>query len=387
MFKNSFVLLILTLVMLSINLNITVAEKNVSSPKITAKGAVLIDYETGRVLWGNNENTPLAMASTTKIMTAITAIEKGNLSDEVVVSKRSASAPKTKMNLETGEKIQLKNLLYALMLESANDSAIAIAEHIGGSVENFCSDMTKKAKEIGAKNTVFKTPNGLDLDDHHSTAYDMAIIARYALRNEIFREIISTRSISFKSNKKSYSFTNKDRLLSEYEGAIGVKTGFTGKAGHCFVGSAKRDDLWLVSTVLASGWGNKGKEQKWIDTKNLLNYGFENFEYVTPFTEGEKVCEIPVKKGNTETIKALLNNSIKLCIKKDGSEKVRLEKKVAKELVAPIKRGDRIGFAEVYINDELVSKIEIISGTTTAKKTFIDYFENIVKFWSLEKIF
>jgi len=363
------------------------AEQNTSVLKETdvdAKGAILIDYETGRILWEKNSNEPLPMASTTKIMTAITAIESGNLSDTVTASGRAASAPPTKMKLTKGEKITLKNLLYALMLQSSNDAAVAIAEHIGTTVENFCNEMTEKAKEIGAKNTVFKTPNGLDSENHHSTAYDMALIARYALKNETFREIITTRSVSFKSDKKSYSVTNKNRLLSEFAGANGVKTGFTGKAGHCFVGSAKRGDLWLISTVLASGWGNKGKEQKWVDTKKILTYGFKNYEYQTPFSKNQPIDEIPVKKSNESTLRLLLKDGLKVCIKKDGTEKINIIKKVPGEITAPVKKGQTVGTAEIYINSSLIAKIDIIAEKNIEKKTFCDYLKDILKFWSTE---
>ena len=338
---------------------------------IQAKGAVLIDFETGRVLWEKNSEQPLAMASTTKIMTAITAIEMGNLDDTVTVSQKAASAPPTKMKLVKGEKIKLRDLLYALMLQSSNDAAVAIAEHIGGTVEDFCKEMTEKAKSIGAKDTIFITPNGLDSGEHHSTAKDMAKIARYALNNETFKEIISTRNITFKSDKKSYSVINKNRLLSEFNGATGVKTGFTGKAGHCFVGSAKRGDLQLISTVLASGWGNKGKEQKWIDTKKILNYGFENYEYRTPFSENQKMGAIPVKKSEDTEINLLLKEGLKVCIKK-----------VPKYLEAPVEKGQEVGRAEIYINDLLISEIPIISEKSAEKKTFYDYFKNILNFWS-----
>lgn len=373
---------ILTLLFFFIMPPKTFAETTFKQNDIQAKGAVLIDFETGRILWEKNSSSPLAMASTTKIMTAITAIEKGNLDDIVTVSQKAASAPPTKMKLVKGEKITLRNLLYALMMQSSNDAAVAIAEHIGGTVENFCNEMTEKAKFIGAKDTVFITPNGLDAGNHHSTAEDMAIITRYALNNETFRKIITTRVITFKSDKKSYSVINKNRLLSELNGATGVKTGFTGKAGHCFVGSCKRGDLELISVVLASGWGNKGKEQKWIDTKKILNYGFENYEYKVPLYKNQQIGEIPVEKSNDTTIRLLLKNGLKVCIKKDGSEKINIIKKIPKYVTAPIKAGQEIGTAEVYINNSLISEIPIITAKSAERKTFYDYFKNILKFWS-----
>ncbi len=230
--------------------------------KLGSKGVILYDANTGRILYGENVDEKLPMASTTKIMTLIVALENGKLSDTVKVSGRASKAPKVKMYLSEGEEIKLENLLYALMLESSNDAAIAVAEHIGGSVENFCDMMTAKAREIGAINTSFKTPNGLDAEGHYSTPRDMAIITAYGLKNQEFIRITNTKDVTFSSSKREYRVTNKNRLLSEYRGANGVKTGFTGLAGQCFVGAAKRGEMQLVTVVLQAGWGDTGKEQK-----------------------------------------------------------------------------------------------------------------------------
>ena len=243
-------------------------------PKVNAISAVIVDGDTGRILWGKNENKPMAMASTTKIMTALVALENSDIKKETTVSKNATLASPVKMHLSVGEKMTIEQLLYAMMLQSYNDSAVAVAEAVGGSVEKFCTMMNEKAKEIGCSDTVFETPNGLDKGNHHSTAEDMSKIGVYALKNQNLMKIMNTRDYTFKSSKTTYSFVNKDRLLSEYEGAIGMKTGFTGKAGHCFVGAANRGDVTLVSVVLASGWGTAGKSRKWIDTKALLNYGY-----------------------------------------------------------------------------------------------------------------
>ena len=176
-------------------------------PSVAARGAVLMDGESGRVLWGKNETEPLTMASTTKIMTAILVLEQGNLDDVITISTRAANSPEVHMHLTTGEKIREEDLLYAMMLKSYNDAAVALAEHIGGSVEEFCKQMTEKAKEIGAENTVFGSPNGLDghltFEQHHSTAKDMALIARYALQNDKFVEIINTPSVTLQIGRAS----------------------------------------------------------------------------------------------------------------------------------------------------------------------------------------
>lgn len=374
-----FNLFILVFFILISNANIVFAEEEL---KVDAQGAVLIDYNTGRVLWGKNENEPLAMASTTKIMTAILAIEKGKLDDVVKVGKNPTKAPETKMNLKLNEEITLKNLLYALMLESANDSAVAIAEHIGTTVEEFCKMMTEKAKEIGAKDTVFETPNGLDSENHHSTPYDMAIIARYALNNNIFRDIINTKNITFKTNMSTYSLTNKNRLLSEFDGANGVKTGYTSKAGHCFVGSAEQDDMMLISVVLASGWGNKGKQQKWIDTKNILKYGFENFSYENILSKEDCEESVNVIKGEKETIPLYFEEDVVLPISEDEKNKIEIKLDYIKTLEAPIYENQKVGVCKIYINSKLEKEVNILTKEGCAKNTFKAYIDKILKNWA-----
>lgn len=348
---------------------------------LDAQGAILMDFKTGRILYSKNENTPLAMASTTKIMTAILAIENGNLDDIVKVSKNATKAPPVKMNLKENEEIKLKDLLYALMLESSNDAAVAIAEHIGNTVDNFCNMMTEKAKEVGAKDTIFRTPNGLDSLDHHSTAYDMAVITRYALNNQQFIDIINTKEASFKTNKSTYNMINKNRLLSEFEGANGVKTGYTGKAGHCFVGSATQNDMTLISVVLASGWGEKGKKQKWIDTKTLLNYGFNNFNYEKILTQNDCLDTINVVKGEVDTIPLYYENDIILPISKEEKENISVKLDYIKTLDAPIKANEKVGIANIYINDNLVAQTNILTKENIENKSFYSYINNIFKNW------
>ena len=348
-------LLKLIIFILPFNKNVIASEE---SPDVKAIGAVLMDYETGRILWGQNEDEPLAMASTTKIMTAIMAIESGKLDETVVVSKKAQSAPEVKMHIKAGDEYTMNDLLYAMMLCSYNDTAVAIAEHLGGSVEEFCNMMTEKAKSLGCKDTVFKTPNGLDLDDHHSTAEDMAIITAYALKNDKFREVIKTPSYTVKGSQ-TFEVANKNRLLREYDGAIGVKTGFTGKAGHCFVGSAKRGDLTLISVVLGSGWGNTGKEQKWIDTKNILNYGFENFEKTEVIREGDFTGNVPVTFSKTNFVETEVCQSLVIPLSKEEKENIKIQINLPDSLEAPIKKDTIVGSCEVIINGKKEYKLNI----------------------------
>ncbi len=342
-------------------------------PNIEAKGAILMEFDSMRVLYEKNADQPLANASTTKIMTAIVAIENCALDEVVTASKKASQTPPTKMYLAEGEKQRMEDLLYALMLESANDAAVAIAEHVGGSVENFCKMMTDRAKELGATNTVFKTPNGLDLEDHHSTARDLAIIARHALANKDFLKITQTKTVKTPvrgGDFKSYTFNNKDRLLYEFDGALGVKTGYTGKAGHCFVGAAKRDGMMLISVVLASGWGAKGKEQKWVDTKSILNYGFKNYEYVKLADKDSLVKEVGVLNSKNQTVNLKIPKGLALPLAKGEKETITYKVNLPEVLDAPVNKGQKVGFIDYFVSGEPLAKVDIIAESDIERYDF-----------------
>ncbi len=335
-------------------------------PKVNAISAVIVDGDTGRILWGKNENKPMAMASTTKIMTALVALENSDIKKETTVSKNATLASPVKMHLSIGEKMTIEQLLYAMMLQSYNDSAVAVAEAVGGSVEKFCTMMNEKAKEIGCSDTVFETPNGLDKGNHHSTAEDMSKIGVYALKNQNLMKIMNTRDYTFKSSKTTYSFVNKDRLLSEYEGAIGMKTGFTGKAGHCFVGAANRGDITLVSVVLASGWGTAGKSRKWIDTKALLNYGFNNYKKYSIINGSEKM-NISIDKAEKEIAELKYEDSVDLLLSENEKANLKIENELPQNITAPINYGDSVGIGKIYTGNTLLKTVKIISAENIEK--------------------
>ena len=335
-------------------------------PKVNAISAVVVDGDTGRILWGKNENKPMAMASTTKIMTALVALENSDITKETTVSKNATLASPVKMHLAVGEKLTIEQLLYAMMLQSYNDSAVAVAEAVGGSVEKFCTMMNEKAKEIGCSDTVFETPNGLDKGNHHSTAEDMSKIGVYALKNQNLMKIMNTRDYTFKSSKTTYSFVNKDRLLSEYEGAIGMKTGFTGKAGHCFVGAANRGDITLVSVVLASGWGTAGKSRKWIDTKALLNYGFNNYKKYRIINGSEKM-NISIDKAEKEIAELKYEDSVDLLLSENEKANLKIENELPQNITAPINYGDSVGIGKIYTGNTLLKTVKIISAENIEK--------------------
>ena len=354
-----------------------------NEPKVEAQAAILIEADTGRILWEKNAHEPKAMASTTKIMTCILALESGMLDDVVTVSKRAARAPEVKLRLKAGEKQRLEDLLYALMMKSSNDAAVAIAEHISGSVEAFCEKMTQKARELGAKNTVFKTPNGLDANGHQSTAYDLALITRYAMKNPKFVEIINTKQITIpqEGNYRSYYLSNTNRFLNEYPGANGVKTGYTGKAGYCFVGAAKQNGMQLISVVLASGWGARGKEQKWVDTKRLMNYGFKYYKKVCLLEKNKLLKTIPVERAKETSVSLYSGKDIFTTLNEEERSKVQIKIDAPQSVEAPITKGQKLGTVQVSIGDELIGTVPLVADRSIERHDFPTSLKKVLNNW------
>lgn len=241
-----------------------------TGPSVNAVAAALINTQTGETLYSKNANAVMAPASTTKIMTAILAIEKGNLEDKVKISYHAAAMPATRMNLRPGEEQTLHDLLYGLMLTSGNDAATAIAEYISGSETRFAQLMTSKAHELGMKKTSFKNASGLPAVNHYTTANDLALLAEYALKNPVFTEIVQTKVASITNSRSNItrSLTNHNKLLWQYPYTTGIKTGYTRRAGKCLVASASQNDTTLVSVVLKSG-------TMYNDSINLFDFGFQ----------------------------------------------------------------------------------------------------------------
>ena len=297
----------------SINNGVTVFGKE--PDQLYALSAVLMDADTGRVLFEKDGYTVRANASTTKIMTCILAIESGKLEELVTVSKYAASMPDVQLGIKEGEQYLLNDLLYSLMLESHNDVAVAIAEHIGGDVKTFANLMNAKAEEIGCKNTHFITPNGLDASEetdegvkiHGTTAADLAKIMSYCIKNEEFLKITQTMSYSFSNRTvddtgkqliggRKYTVNNKNAFLTMMDGVLSGKTGFTGDAGYCYVGALENGGRRYVIALLGCGWPNN-KTYKWSDSKKLFNYGIENYKKSDFFDYGISFPDIIIENG------------------------------------------------------------------------------------------
>jgi D-alanyl-D-alanine carboxypeptidase (penicillin-binding protein 5/6) len=345
---------------------------------IIADSAVLIDKKTGRVLWGKNETEERPMASTTKIMTCIIALENANYDDVITVSHLASIAPEVKLFIHEDEQYYLGDLLYALMLESSNDVAIAIAEGVCGSVESFCELMTLKAKSIGALNTSYKTPNGLDADGHYTTAVDLALITRYALNNDEFNKIINTANYSFNeiTTNRHFDVSNKNSFLTMYDGANGVKTGFTGLAGYCFVGSVKQDDMELISVVLACSWP-PNKNYKWSDTTAIMDYGFENYQYGQALNKGDTVFKIKnIPYSIEDEFEGMIASDVEIIYRED--EAIDVIYKLPSTIEAPIQKGDVVGEAIVYIDNIPYTSVDILSTVTVNKLDYTFCFKYVV---------
>ena len=342
----------------------------------SAKAAVLIEKNTGRVLYRCNEETALPMASTTKVMTALLALEEGNLDDVVTVSRNAFGVPGTSIYLSEGENITLRDLLYGLMLASGNDAAVAIAEHIGGSVDAFCCRMTERAAELGCQNTVFLSPNGLPTPGHHTTAYDLALIAREAMNHPEFREIVSTRRASIPWEGRSYSriLNNKNRLLADYDGATGIKTGYTKAAGRCLVFGAKRDGLELIGVVLnCPDW--------FQEAERILDMGFAEYEYFTAFAAGESVRVLPVQDGVRETVSIVTQRELGAPVRKGLVP--TLEYTLPDELPAGFQLGDEIGEVRLMLDGRTLASSPLIVAEGVPERDYAYEVDRFLELWPL----
>lgn len=367
----------------------SISSKSSKPSGMYSRAYCLLDADSGRTLLGENEDQQMPMASTTKIMTCIIALENSDLNGKVSVSPYAASMPDVQLNMQSGDTFYLKDLLYSLMLESHNDTAVAIAEAVGGTVEGFADLMNQKAEELGCTKTHFVTPNGLDAKEHYTTARELCIIASYAIQNEKFLKIIQTRSHRFSNcnGTRSYSVNNHDAFLSSYSGAIGIKTGFTGKAGYCFCGAAKRDGKTLITSVLACGWPPH-KGYKWVDTKKLMDYGFANFETVS--LKPQKLPKtFPVSGGTQNTVAIKRASSKPLSLMLCESDKITVKYKSSNTLKAPVRQGDILGYENYYLNKELLWKSPIIADGNVPERDW-KYYAKMIKnifFWNTTSTF
>ena len=346
---------------------------------ISASSAVVIDARSGEVLFEKNADTNKGMASTTKIMTAIVALENGNAKDIVKVSGKAASVEGSSMYLKAGERISLENLIYGLMLVSGNDAATAIAEHIAGDEEKFAKLMNKKAKEIGAINTHFTNPHGLSDDEHYTTAKDLAKITAYGLKNPVFAQIVKTVSKTVEREELGKTvLVNHNKLLKTYDGCIGVKTGFTKATGRCLVSATERDGIKLVCVTLNAG-------DDWNDHKKMCDDVFEWYKATLYHRAGTIAKTIEVKNGRTANIGVIFNEDIRLTERQQKEWEIFME--IPDSVRAPVKKGEVVGrIVAVHKNGnklifDAVAEKDVFEKKKIHTKNIIDYATYVYRKW------
>lgn len=360
--------------------------------ELYALSAVLMDGESGRVLYEKDGERPLANASTTKVLTCIVALENSPGDDYVQVSQNAASQPEVKLGLQKGEQYYLEDLLYSLMLKSHNDTAVAIAEYCGGSVEGFARMLNRKAKQIGCKNTYFITPNGLDAEDengkHHTTAKDLALIMRYAVKNETFLHIAQTRDYTFSeiTGKRTFSVHNANAFLDMRDGVLAGKTGYTSQAGYCYVCAWEKEGKTFIVSLLGCGWPNH-KTYKWSDTEKLLDFGDYNYEYETYWKEpqtGKILVTDGVEDDQDIGTKIYLRGKCSVTAY-DREKEVLLKKgetvtckiEIPQKVSAPVLKGEKLGRIAYYLDGKLIDSYPVYAEKSVEKISFKWYTEKV----------
>lgn len=367
---------LLTALLLLLTLSSAAHGEDVST---SARACVIIDQLTGRVLLAHNADEPLPMASTTKIMTALLALEKGDLTAPVTCSRNAFGVPGTSIYLSAGETLTLEQMLYGLMLASGNDAATAIAEHIGGTVEEFCRMMTARAAELGCTDTVFLTPHGLPQEGHYTTALDLALIAREAMQHEVFRRIVSTRRATIPWEGRDYDrvLNNKNRLLSSYEGATGIKTGYTRKAGRCLVFGAERNNLPILGVVLNCG--------SWFDeAARLMDLAFERYEALPMLAAGECLRMLPVTHSAEAYTGAVLQDDLTGVAEKNTLPRVEID--LPESVAAPVRTGERLGEVRLLAGEEIIARTGLVADRDVPLDDFSSRWRMLWQHWPVLKL-
>lgn len=355
-------------------------------PNINSRSAIVFDRNSKEVIYGKDENTKKKMASTTKIMTCIVVLEKGELTDTVIVSKNAAGTGGSRVGLKTGDKATVQDLLYGLMLCSGNDAAVALAEHVGGSVEGFAELMNAKAKELNLSNTNFVTPHGLDNENHYTTAYELAIMADYGLKNKTFRSIVGTKNITININGKPRNLNNTNELLGSVSGVYGVKTGFTNGANRCLVSSCKRDNLDIITVVL----GADTKKFRTQDSLKLINYAMSNYKDINVEKQineefekwkKENKSSLYINKGIKENVEVELEKieNKYITIKNTQENNIKIEINNIKKYEAPLTKGTVIGVVTVNVKGKTKLVVNIQASETIKRKNMLNYIKELLE--------
>ena len=344
----------------------------VNAMDLSAESAVVIDAASGRVIAGKDAYTRRGMASTTKIMTAVIALEKCNLNETVTVDKRAEGIEGSSLYLKAGDKIILEHLLYGMLLKSGNDAAAAVALHISDSIEDFAGLMTEKAVSLGLKDTAFKNPHGLYEEGHYTTAYDLAEITRYAFTLDGFSDMVSAQSYTIDDDIETKLVVNNNKLLRFYEGADGVKTGYTPETGRTLVGSATRNGMRVITVTLSD-------RDDWNDHMSMFDYAFNNYELKKLSDKGQGFGCVRVYGGKEPDVPCTAEESLSAAVKKGGKVKVVL--RTDENLAAPVEKGQKVGTLSFYDGDDLIGETNLVAAFTAEKAKKPNIFRRIFDFF------
>ena len=363
---------------------IEVTASNVSElPKTNSRRYVVYDRISKSMIIEKNEDVKSAMASTTKIMTTIVILEKADLNEKVTVSAKAGGTGGSRLGLKRGDKASVRDLLYGLMLRSGNDAAVALAEHVGGSVKGFAELMNEKAIELGLTNTHFVTPHGLDDANHYTTALELAKLTDYAMDNETFAKIVGTKSTTIYINNQSRQINNTNELLGVLNGVVGVKTGFTNNAGRCLVTETKRNNMEIITIVL----GADTKKDRTKDSVNLIEYTFSKYkmynleeQIIKEFNKWKNINEkrILIIKGKTSNPKLALGAIEKTTIPICDNDKIEYSINALTEVEAPVEQWNVMGTLTVKLNGEILESIDIVNVNEVQKRDWKDYFKIVL---------
>ena len=338
---------------------------------LTAKSAIVIEASTGEILYEKNASERRYPASTTKIMTIITALEAGNINDIVTVSPNAANVEGSSMDLLVAERLKMQDLLYGVALVSGNDATVAIAEHISGSVSNFAGLMTDKAHSIGAWRTNFTNSSGLPDPNHYSTAYDLASIAAYGYKNPKFAEIVGALRKDIPRNNQNETYYNENKLLQIYSGANGVKTGYTDDAGRCLVAAATRGGIQLITVVLDADF-------MWEDSIKLLDYGFSQVQENVVMRSGDLVDNVQVMNGRTDVARAVTKETLSVPVTQSNRDEFRTVVEIDKTISAPVASGQKIGVVKVMYHDKEVASTDVVLTESVERKSLFFSLKNFL---------
>lgn len=349
-----------------------------NAPEVSAKTSILIEQETGKVLQEKEADRRVPIASVTKIMTMLLIMEeidsgRMTLADEVTVSEYAMSMGGSTMFLETGEVLTVSDMLKGIAVASANDGCVAMGEHISGSVEGFVALMNKRAKELGMNNTNFVNTNGLDADNHYSSARDVAIMARELSKHKKIFDYTTIWTDSLRGGK--FELANTNKLIRFYRGATGLKTGSTDLAGCCLCASATRDGMSLIAVVL----GAPTSKERFAGASSLLDYGFANYRVVNPVTKGEQLGTVSVRKGVINILGAVASKDFTEIVNKNDMSEIETKVTLADDIIAPVAAGEIIGRAEFLMNGKSIGTVDLVAECDVEKKSFLQILSDIIK--------